>query len=318
MEKNEIVKLFLESGVQLTPEALEIIFHKQDIIDKLINIIKEKNIILLDEKNLNEFIGLLETKDQEVKIEYPEELVEFKTDDVLRLMKERFEVLSKIIEENHKLQNIVSLSKIKKVKRKEEVITIGMVKDKTTYSILLEDFTSNEIIQMEANIVKRIFYDDVIGVRIKKEGEQVIGDKIFFPSLSFFRKTCFLSEEVLVSKEWIKFKDKKIPIERREIVKVYINNFKLTLIDVDIIKKYRVENENYIDILISLIERRHLNPSFFISKKVYKKDLFLLNKIPDVIIVFGAEESIFKVYKGINIFFLPNGKVVDLKRKKIE
>ena len=319
MEKQEIVKLFLEKELQLTPNALEIIFQKQDIIDKIISFAKEKNLLVVDENVLKNFLTpITEIKQLEIKVVYPEELEEFTTGDVLRLMKERFEVLSRIIQENHRLQDLTSLSRVKKLKNGEEATVIGMVKDKTTYTILLEDFTSHETIQMEAKIVEKLFYDDVIGVKIRKEEEKLVGDKIFFPSLSFFRKTGQLNKNVIITSQELKIDDKSIPLEKKEVSKVYIEDFKLLMVNYSDIQKYKQKDEKPVDTLISLIERRHLNPSFFISKKIYKKDLFLLDEIPDAIVVLNSNEFMYKAYKGINLFLLPAGKKLNLKKKTIE
>jgi len=319
MEKEEIVRLFLKNELQLTPNALEIIFQNQDIVDKIIKLAKERDLIVIDEDVLRSFLWpSTQIKQPEIKIVYPEEMEEFTTKDVLKLMKERFETLSTIIQKNHKLSNLTSLSRIKRIKEGEKAVVIGMIKDKTTYTILLEDFTSHETVQMEAKIVEKLFYDDVVGVEVRKEDEKLVGDKIFYPSLSFFRKTTQLSEEVIVSSSEIKIGDKAFSLEKKEVIKIYVKDFKLLLIDSSIIEKYQQKNEKIVDTLSCLIERRHLNPSFFISKKLYKKDLFLLDEIPDAIVVLNSEDSAYKAYKGISIFFLPNKKKASLKKKTIE
>jgi len=319
MEREEIVRLFLQNELQLTPKALEVIFQNQDLIDKAIELAKEKNLVIVDENLLRNFLTqLTRTGYFEVKIEYPEEVEEFTVEDVLKLMKERFEILSRIIQENHNLPNLASLSRIKKMKERERATVIGMIKDKTTYTILLEDFTSHETIQMEAKIVEKLFYDDVVGVEVRKEDEKLVGDKIFYPSLSFFRKLTQSPEEVIVSSSEIKIGSETFPLEEKEVAKVYIKDFKLLLVENRVIEKYQQKNEKIMDTLISLIERRHLNPSFFISKKIYKKDLFLLDEIPDAIVVLNSKESTCKAYKGISIFFLQSDRKANLKKKVIE
>jgi len=319
MEREEIIKLFLKNELQLTPKALEIISQNQDLIDKIIELAKEKNLVIVDEDLPRSFLTqLTQTSPSELKIVYPEEVEEFSIEDVLKLMKERFEILSRIIQENHNLPNLTSLSRIKKIKEGETATVIGMIKDKTTYTILLEDFTSHETIQMEAKIVEKLFYDDVVGIEVRREDEKLVGNKVFHPSLSFFRKITQLPEEVIISNSEIKIGDKKFKLERKEIMKIYVKDFKLLLIDNNIVEKYQQKNEKTIDTLISLIERRHLNPSFFISKKVYKKDLFLLDEIPDAIVVLNSKDSVYKVYKGINIFLLPSERKANLKKKVIE
>jgi len=316
MEKIEILKSFLQDGIQITPKALELIVNNQEIIDKIKNYAKQKNLILIDENVFLEFEKI--EKQPEIKILYPEEIFNFTIDDVLKTLKKRFEFLSKTIQENHHISNLTSIHKAKKLKKGEEATVIGMIKDKTTYTIVIEDFTGYETIQLDARIVEKLFFDDIIAVNIKKEEEKFVGDKILFPSLSFFRKTINLKKELIITNSEIKFDDKIVLLKPSEIIRVYIEDYKLFLINSRVIKSYKQKNGNDVEVLISLIERRHLNPSFFICKKLYKKDLFLLDEIPDSIVVLNSREPFYKAYKGINIFFLPNGKKLFLKEKRFE
>jgi len=316
MEKIEILKSFLQDGIQLTPKALELIVNNQEIIDKIKNYAKQKNLILIDENVFLEFEK--NEKQPEIKILYPEEIFNFTVEDVVKMLKERFEFLSKTIQENHHILNLTSIHKVKKLKKGEEATVIGMIKDKTTYTIVIEDFTGYETIQLDAKIIEKLFFDDIIAVNIKKEEEKLIGDKILFPSLSFFRKTTNLKKELIITNSEIKFDDKIVLLKPNEIIRVYFEDYKLFLVDSRVIESYKQKNESEVDILISLIERRHLNPSFFICKKLYKKDLFLLDEIPDSIVVLNSRESFYKAYKGINIFFLPKGKRLFLKERKFE
>jgi DNA polymerase II small subunit/DNA polymerase delta subunit B len=316
-DKKVIVKTFLSNNLQITPQALNEIFNREVDIYKLIEFSKRRNLIIVDENTLREFLSNDSSSSIEVKIVYLEEANSFSIEDVLEMLKKRFEVLSKIIQENNMLNNVISLSKLKKIKNDNQLVVIGMVKDKTTYSITLEDFTAYETIQLDSNIVNRLFYDDVIAIKVKKEEEKTIGDKVFFPSLSFFRKMPKLDEEVTVYDNVIKVRDKELKIES-DMVRAYINDFKLFIVNSNVIEKYKNRNEKDIDVLISLIERRHLNPSFLISKKMYKVDLFLMDEIPDALVVVGAKDPLFKVYKGINIFLLPSGRKAFLKQRKIE
>jgi DNA polymerase II small subunit/DNA polymerase delta subunit B len=317
MEKIEILKYFLKEGIQLTPEALDFIINNQDTIDKIINYTKQKNLLLIDERVLLEIEEL--NKTQEIKILYPEEISSFSIEDVLRMYKERFEFLSRVIQENHLISNLTSIHKAKKMRNGESVTLIGMVKDKTNYTILLEDSTSYETIQLDPTVVNELFFDDVIGILVKKEEEKYIGDKILLPSLSFFRVSKDIKNDIIISNLdnlEIKFNNKLISLQPKEIIRVYVYNLRIFLVDFKIIEYYRKGNKNELDVLISLIERRHLNPSFFICKKIYKKDFYLLDEIPDFIVILNSKEAIYKAYKGINIFFLPKYKKVSLKEKK--
>jgi DNA polymerase II small subunit/DNA polymerase delta subunit B len=319
MEKLEIVKLFLSNGLQLTPQVLERLFQNQEIIDKILKFAKQREVIIVDENLLEECLRDLKVETRlEIKVVYPEEIREFSVEDVARALKERFDTLSTILQENNKLQNLTSISRVKRLKKGEEATVIGMIKDKTTYSVSIEDFTSYETIQLDAKIVEKLFYDDVVAIKVRREDEKLVGDKVFYPSLSFFRRQTLPESEVIVSHLEIKVGSEVFELAENEVTRVYIGDFKLFIVNSKVIEKYMRKDEKSVDVLISLIERRHLNPSFFLSRKLYKKDLFLLDEIPDTLIVTHASEPLYKPYKGINIFFLPEGREVRIKEKRIE
>ncbi|MGC9200415.1 MAG: hypothetical protein ACP5F8_00415 [Candidatus Aenigmatarchaeota archaeon] len=300
MEKIEIVKRFLELKVQITPNALDKIFLNQEVIPKLEELVKKENVFILDETLVDKILTQRKSK---IEIFIPKPKGTFTVEDVLNYLKGRFEILSSILQKNNQLKNLVSISRAEKIKGSETFSLIGMVKDKTTYSITLEDFSGSTNILLERVETEKLFIDDVIGLEVSKEEGKLKGKKIYFPSLSFFRK---ISGKKINVKEngLVEIDGETIELPKTEIVKIFFNDSFIILIDKSIIEPYQLKDKTIMETLISLIERRHLNPSFFISKKLYEEDPFLLKNIPDAIIVKNANTFERKIYKGIELITL--------------
>lgn len=301
MEKKDIVKKFLEMKVQLTPIALEKIYNNQEIISKLEELVKKENLPIIDETLID---TLLSQKNEKVKILIPEAKEEFSIEEVLNYLKKRFEILSSIFQKNTSLKNIISISKLERSKLKERVTVIGMVKDKTNYSVTLEDFTGNITLSLESTMTENLFIDDVIAIEVVSEEGRLKGEKIYFPSFSFFRKLSNKNIELLNS-EFLRIENEAVKIPEVEVAKIVLDDIFLIVLDYSIVKPYRIKDKSITETVASLLERRHLNPSFFISKKIYQEDPFLLQDIPEAIIVKKSGVSEQKIYKGVKIFTLP-------------
>ncbi len=299
MEKIEIVKKFLEMKVQLTPSALEKIFLNQEVMPQLEEIVRKENIFILDESFVDK---VLTQKKGKIEIFIPKFKESFTIEDVISYLKARFEILSSIIQKNNLLKNLVSISRVEKIKNNESFSLIGMVKDKTTYSITLEDFSGSITTGLERSEVEKLFIDDVIGIEAVKEEGKLKGKKIYFPSLSFFRKIS--NKKINVKEGLVEIDDETIEIPKTEVAKIFFNNSFIISIDSSVIKPYQMKDKTLIETLISLLERRHLNPSFFISKKIYEEDPFLLKDIPDAIIVRNAGNFERRIYKGVELVTL--------------
>ena len=299
MEKIEIVKKFLEMKVQLTPSALEKIFLNQEVIPQLEEIVRKENIFILDESFVDK---VLTQKKGKIEIFIPKFKESFTIEDVISYLKARFEILSSIIQKNNLLKNLVSISRVEKIKNNESFSLIGMVKDKTTYSITLEDFSGSITTGLERSEVEKLFIDDVIGIEAVKEEGKLKGKKIYFPSLSFFRKIS--NKKINVKEGLVEIDDETIEIPKTEVAKIFFNDSFIISIDSSVIKPYQMKDKTLIETLISLLERRHLNPSFFISKKIYEEDPFLLKDIPDAIIVRNAGNFERRIYKGVELVTL--------------
>lgn len=311
MEKKDLVNYFRKEKIFVSPEAIEVLLTHKELIDKVVEKCKKENIVVVTYDVLKD---LLE-EETNVKIEYPEEIKEFDINDVLFQLKSRFEFLSPIIIQNNQLKDVYSINRLSKIKKDlEKCIIVGMVKDKTTYTFTLEDFSGNVVIGGEAEDIEKLNLDEVIGVEVIRENEKFIANKFFYPSFSFFRKIPKLEEEVILKNDELVFRNKTLKIKIQSGVKIFIKDVKVFILKFDFLKD--CFRGNYLEDISLLLEKRHLKPSFVNTGKIYKNDFFLLREIPEYVIVMDSKENLKKIYKGVQIYFVKNDSLLYLKEGK--
>ncbi|MCS7094024.1 MAG: hypothetical protein RMJ18_02485 [Candidatus Aenigmarchaeota archaeon] len=324
MKREDVINLFLKEKILLSPTILDFITQQtniEDFIDKLKKFCLERNIFFIDENVLNEFSIFIkkDEKDEsffEIKLEKPEELVEFTTEDISLLLRKRFDFLSTLITQNNQLTDVFSISKIVgSRKTSERVKVIGIVKDKTTYTFTLEDHTGYMVVFGEVNDIEKINIDEVIGVEVQKVDDKFKLIKIYYPSFTFFREIKKIQDDFFISNFLVKVKDRELKIEVKDGLKLDVGGVKVFLLNFDFISFY-LKNKP-IENLTLLLEKRHLNPTIIKDKKIYKDDFFLLKEIPDYLVVLNSPINEKKIYKGVQIFLLSRNSMVNLKNGSI-
>lgn len=324
MKREDVINLFLKEKILLSPTILDFITQQtniEDFIDKLKKFCLERNIFVIDENVLNEF-SIFVKKDEkdesffEIKLEKPEELVEFTTEDISLLLRKRFDFLSTLITQNNQLTDVFSISKVVGSRKTSERVKVtGIVKDKTTYTFTLEDHTGYMVVFGEVNDIEKINIDEVIGVEVQKVDDKFKLIKIYYPSFTFFREIKKIQDDFFISNFLVKVKDRELKIEVKDGLKLDVGGVKVFLLDFNFISFY-LKNKP-IENLTLLLEKRHLNPTIIKDKKIYKDDFFLLKEIPDYLIVLNSPINEKKIYKGVQIFLLSRNSMVNLKNGSI-
>lgn len=309
MDRIEIVNLFRKDKIFLTPEVLDILVNNVQIVDKVKEKCLRDNVFLVDIQYLRKILE----EDVEIRIEYPEEVKEFKVDDIILQLKERLEYLSSLIIQNNQLKEIYSIGRLSRIKKDfDSGIVVGLVKEKTTYTFTLEDISGNMIIKGEAKDIEKINIDEVLGVEVFRENESFIAKKLFFPSFSFFRKIFKLNRDVIFKYDSCIVNGVEFKIKTDSAVRLYVGDVKIFVLNFNLIRPYF--HENYLEDVCLLLEKRHLNPTIVKNGKLYKNDFFMLRDIPEYIIIVDSPENVKKIYKGVQIFFLRKDSSVDLKK----
>jgi len=191
MDKKEIVNLFMNKGLLLTPSALSFLEEKSnDIIELLSEKKYEKDILTEADFRLPSIIILKNIT------QIPREIT---TEDFISYYTDKYEKMKAIITERIK-KDFISLNKIDNFRN--EVYVIGIVKeikqkdDKTIVEI--EDLTTSVPIIFEEKVECEL--DDVIAVHAVSAKNIMFGKKIIYPDVPIrqptkgFGSACFISD----------------------------------------------------------------------------------------------------------------------------
>jgi DNA polymerase II small subunit/DNA polymerase delta subunit B len=186
MEKEKIIRTFLEKGYQLDARSLEF-FHenpeKLDIFfEKVASIAVPPTISL-------EFIKSLIEQKQEVevlkKFEFDTAGKMLTIENITKYFADRYESLRKHLSGRLELVNLISINKITPKTKKFSLIV--MVKENADRSLLVEDSTGEATVCMRDETFEQIVPDEVIGVVCEKENDAVNVKKIIFPNIPLKR-----------------------------------------------------------------------------------------------------------------------------------
>jgi len=332
MEKTEILKKFLEKGLQLDYESLDYFSKNQEKINPFFQRIlnSEKPATL----SLNFILSLLKPYDENVEILKTSHLTKntLSVDDITKILNNRYSFLKKILSSRLDLINPISLNKITpKVKYFSAIV---MVKEKINEenAIIVEDETveSKLYIDKEEDY-KQILPDDVIGV-VCEGGEKIKVKTIMWPDLQMKRTVSKTKEDInvgLVSKEFDKNLAESILKQKNVKHLLFIgSDGKITysndtqfefnspstiriekaivilLSNSELLKKYSEFNIDENTFLISVLKRRNLDPTFQLNKGFFEADPYLVDIVPDIFVVSGTKNSSSNNYKGTTIITL--------------
>lgn len=324
MDDKEIIKNFIDMGLQISTEALFLIKNNPElIIDKIKKSNSKPFIITKDyiKKILDSYD--VENKKYELKTLkiFFQEPRPIKIEDYTKHFLSRYEKMKNIIENN--LEKIISINKIN-----ENTINfsiIGIVKEKLTSSLIIEDPTGEIEILFEGLVkqkLQNIDVDDVIGIVCKKIGNKYHASKVVFPDIPLEREVKKTKEniKILVTNEELKSEDNTLIININKEDKPIIyetDNVKILLIPKVFFRN--IDESINSEILEKILKKRHLYTKFspIIS---FGEDNFLLDEIPDIVLS-DLEPKMYKNYKGTTIISLPNNDtyfIVNLKTRDVE
>lgn len=194
MEKQEIVKLFLEKGLQLDPQSLEYLYSNQDsinfLIDKLLG--KNINIVTLDT------IKSLLSEDVIVLKEFKEKPRKISVDDIVNLLRERYEKISQILSRRFELVNPVSIRKITRKLKNFSIICLVRDKNVDKQSLIVEDNTGETEVffNKELEDFNLITLDEVVGLVCETVENTIFVKKVVYPDIPFRKEINRVEEEV--------------------------------------------------------------------------------------------------------------------------
>ncbi len=191
MEKENIVKSYLDKGMLLTPEALSFLENQKEELKPV-----QEKLVLTPQ----DFVQR-DAKTEKVRVikNITEKLKEASTDDFVRFYMSRYEKTKNILMKRLQ-KNFISLNKLDSFRN--EVYVIGIVKDvkekEKGVAVDLEDQTATIPILFEEK--NDLELDDVVAVRAVSGGKILFGKEIIYPDIPLrtpvkgHGKVCFISD----------------------------------------------------------------------------------------------------------------------------
>lgn len=357
MNKEEVVRLFVKSGFQLSNSALEITMETPNQIIKELKKIKPRPFIIT-EKHVKKIISKIEKTTIKPKIlkEFVFKKKPITVRDYVKHFLFRYEKMKNMISEHIPKEKLISINKITPQLSKFSVI--GFVREKTENKIILEDPTGEAQIFFKDELKQKfenIILDDIIGVLCKKIKGKIFAINIIYPDISYTRKiNKTKNDSILVvlnrlsdlnSSNYKKLLDFLSSIKNLCLVLVFgglshqlndmsrfnfmnikndsnpilyqFENIKILIIPKGFIFDY-FKKMNPIDIMSFFLKRRHLSPNF--NLKIHTNgNNFILDEIPDILIS-NSDISSYKNYKGTTIISNNNPRkiyIINLKTREV-
>ncbi|MEM5777284.1 MAG: hypothetical protein QXJ06_02445 [Candidatus Aenigmatarchaeota archaeon] len=294
MNDQEIIKNFLDMGIQLTNDALAIIRKDPEFFILEVKKLKIRPFFLTKDI-VNDIIVRNQKKESNFQImkELFLERKPLKIDDYVNFYLKKYEKIKDIFTSVG--FSAISINKITENTR--EFSTIGLIRQKNSSSLVLEDPTGNIEIFFEGVMKQKLEdfdRDDVVGVYCEKQKEKFITKKILHPDIPLNREIKKTNEEIILKIN----SNEGNPLSPRRANPVYISYGNIIFL---ILPKKFFDFKIKIDseFLLKLLKRRFLLPSTN-DYAISNPDDFILVNLPDFIIT-DIEPSIAKNYKGTTI-----------------
>jgi len=181
MNEDEVVRLFLKNGFQISKSAFGLIPEDPEVIIPKLKKITPRPFIITEQH----IKKVLDTSNKPVNVKVTEEYDFSKTPihvgDYVKELSARYEKIKSLLLKQTSLKKLVSINKI--TPRTIIFSVIGLVREKNDDSILIEDPTGETRLYFDKNMkkeLKNILLDDVVGAQCKKRKEKYHVEKVFF------------------------------------------------------------------------------------------------------------------------------------------
>jgi DNA polymerase II small subunit/DNA polymerase delta subunit B len=190
MEKQEIVKVFLNKGFQLDSSSLDFFFHdpiKINFFIEEIDKISDKPSTI----TLNFVKSILKEKPQiQILKSFTQEQKLFTTEKTIQFFIDRYEKIKKILNGRLDLVNLVSVNKITPKSKKFSIIVMIKEKISDSNSIVVEDLTGELIVRFPekiSNLLEEIVLDEAVGLVCELGADGIVVNNVIWPDLPLRR-----------------------------------------------------------------------------------------------------------------------------------
>ncbi|MBU2520055.1 MAG: hypothetical protein KKB03_02325 [Nanoarchaeota archaeon] len=309
MEKKDIIKIFMEKGVLLSPQELKEIdeYNYEEILSKHIKPEEDKTIKYnKEEENKLEITTKPITKEQiEIIIKNFKKKKQVIPKDFIDYYNKKYEGIRNILT---KKLNATSINKAMDISSTSNII--GVVKQRAQNGFVLEDQTGSiEIISKDDPPI-----GDILSVTGSSREGKFFEKEIVYPDIPLTHRINSLKGEITLEKQ-----DGKINVISSAVTKETTTPSHIRIKKGDrevLVFIYEPIEPIRQDHVVELLKKRHLSPK--ISEILYDDDPFIIEPVPDVVVLFGGEEYV-KNYKGVTVVSTGSRATkIDLETKKVE
>jgi len=357
MNEEEIVRIFLENGYQLSKYALPLVSTNPQRIVFELGKLKPRPFIVTAQ-HVNKILREMERP--KLRVEKIKEYKPLKkpitVEDYTQALHSRYEKIKPILTKRLATDKLMSINKI--TPKTSIFSVIGVVREKTENNLIVEDPTGEATVYFDGGIkdeIESIIIDDIIGLTCKKIKGRYCTIKVVFPDIassreinrtvtdtsivvvyeplglenSEYQKLVNILSTTKLSSVFIftDFFDERLnkDFSGFGLVSVSKNSYP-TLFQIDSVKvlilpkhffKSLPEKLDSTNFLVSILQRRNI-PTIF-SPDIYVGNTFVLEEPPDIIIS-NFSESAYKNYKGTTIISNSNSNkifLVNLKTREV-
>ncbi len=201
MEKEEIVRKFLEAGLQIDLKTLEYFLNHQNKISSFFSLIAEKSpgspII-----TINVVEKMFSSSDEQIRVlkEFSPFKKEITIEQQVELLNQKYNGVSEILLKKIDLMGVISINKIDKNLRKFSIIGMVREKDDEEKTALVEDKTGKLSVSFQKQEEFALLEDDdVIGLVIDNFNDKLSCTKIVWPDIPLRRESTRTSKKLNLS-----------------------------------------------------------------------------------------------------------------------
>ncbi len=201
MNEEEVVRLFLRNGFQISKNALPLTLDNTEQILSELQKMKPRPFII-SEQHIKNIQKTHKTKNVEVKIikDYKQEKKPAAIKDYVVHFLSRYEEIKDILSKKMETERLTSINKIATQSMMFSII--GVIKEKNNNNIQIEDTTGEVYVFFEDDLKEKlseIELDDVIGLSVKKNKDKYYAKTVVFPDVSSNREIGKTENETILA-----------------------------------------------------------------------------------------------------------------------
>lgn len=191
MEKDQIVRFFLEKGLSIDPNSLDYFYNNPTDIDSFFE--KIQNLPKVPTSITYQFVLTTLGRLNQMEKTPMEKL---SVEELSQILIKRYEKLRKLFMNRIDLVNLISINKISRKTSKFSLIVMVKDKDNGNKTLEVEDLTGESTVRAMNDNFDQIISDEIIGLTCEKTDDTIKAVNILWPDIPFRREISKTEEDI--------------------------------------------------------------------------------------------------------------------------